>query len=508
MKKILFALLILTGCGGGGGTEEQQPVVTPGPSNPAEGTVLETSCNGTTLIETIADGNGGSTQQETPNSEQCGYVEPPAEGTLLDEFCEDTTKVTITADGQGGEVRSEEEKSEDCGYEGPPERGTPIGKPYCALTTQEERFLELLNTIDNVLRDDLIQDYADGKGGSYSERVKPVAQECWEQLQMEEPTECPTTYTDTGDSRFEYTTCDGIKQKSSVSYPYDVNNDGIAIIDILVALDVALGEDEEFVLYQLQQANVYFAQSNVDIRLRLAGIWEVQTQDTDLRGEYYDFFYGRSPYNEIDEKQRAANADLAFLFKKRPENPIACGVAQLDATRGLDYTRGITQCFYGDTFQEGETTRYYERASETFVHEVGHLLGLEHEWNDAVNVPIFEYGFGYNLPGYNPNENNPEYQGIYGGYGTIMSYADLSTGRFSDRSERVEIPETGKSISLGTNGGCFCLEPVEEHPPPTDNHEHLQRVRYIMSQLSEYEHSIGYNVLFEKPVDQENICLF
>ena len=46
MKKILFALLLLTGCGGGGsGTEDQQTVVTPGPSNPAAGTVLDTSCD-------------------------------------------------------------------------------------------------------------------------------------------------------------------------------------------------------------------------------------------------------------------------------------------------------------------------------------------------------------------------------------------------------------------------------------------------------------------------------
>ena len=69
MKKILLALLLLSGCGGGGSESAQdETVVTPPPpNNPDAGTILDTTCEGTTLIETIADGNGGSTTEETPN---------------------------------------------------------------------------------------------------------------------------------------------------------------------------------------------------------------------------------------------------------------------------------------------------------------------------------------------------------------------------------------------------------------------------------------------------------
>jgi hypothetical protein len=51
----------------GGGSE---------PNHPPLGTELARECDGTTLKVTLADGNGGSTVVETPNSAECGYVEP------------------------------------------------------------------------------------------------------------------------------------------------------------------------------------------------------------------------------------------------------------------------------------------------------------------------------------------------------------------------------------------------------------------------------------------------
>jgi len=234
---VVGSILLLAACGGGGsGTEDQQTVVTPPPSNPSQGTVLETSCDGTTLIETIADGNGGSTQQETPNSSECGYVAPPAEGVILDEFCEDTTKVTITADGNGGEVRSEQEKSEDCGYVGPPAEGTPDGDSYCAYILENTEKLEVVaQGINHLLRQDRLQDYHDGEGGTYTDRLVHVDQTCF--VQMEKPVDCPTTPTDTGDPRYDYLTCDGVKQRTSVSFPFDKQDTGLAIIDMLVVVD-------------------------------------------------------------------------------------------------------------------------------------------------------------------------------------------------------------------------------------------------------------------------------
>ena len=59
---VLAIILTIVGCGGSNSLEEQPPpivTIPPAPSTP-QGTVLEETCNDTTLVQTIADGNGGS----------------------------------------------------------------------------------------------------------------------------------------------------------------------------------------------------------------------------------------------------------------------------------------------------------------------------------------------------------------------------------------------------------------------------------------------------------------
>ena len=53
-----------------------EPESVSGNQPPAAGTELSRECDGATLKVTLADGNGGSTVVETPNSPECGYVEP------------------------------------------------------------------------------------------------------------------------------------------------------------------------------------------------------------------------------------------------------------------------------------------------------------------------------------------------------------------------------------------------------------------------------------------------
>ena len=73
---ICASVLSLTGCGGSGentsATINTPPVSEP-VDNPESGTILSTQCEGTTQIVELADGQGGSTQEATPKSEQCGY---------------------------------------------------------------------------------------------------------------------------------------------------------------------------------------------------------------------------------------------------------------------------------------------------------------------------------------------------------------------------------------------------------------------------------------------------
>ena len=50
---------------------------TPPPPPPSAGTELGRRCDGFDLVITYADGAGGSYDQTTVNSFDCGYVEPP-----------------------------------------------------------------------------------------------------------------------------------------------------------------------------------------------------------------------------------------------------------------------------------------------------------------------------------------------------------------------------------------------------------------------------------------------
>ena len=539
MKYTLAFAIILTlvGCGGSSSPQEQPP-----PNNPAQGKVLEETCNGTTLVQTIADGNGGTTQNTLLNSKACGYEAPPQFGTPLGTpYCANNTqnmfnnllaviqnlrqydKVQDYADGEGGSYTEVVETDvEDCGYEQVPEEGTLIGDSYCASTVPAAEFDLLSENINHLLPEDRMQDYADGDGGYYVDRTVHLDQTCF--VQMQKPDSCPTSATATGDSRYGYITCDGVKQTSDTSFPYQPNHTGRAVIDMLIVFDTNINEEdregmtiEEFVDHQVYLSNHMYMASGTYTLIRVAGIMLVDVAPGDLYRQYDAFFKGRSEFQGLDQWQRSADADLAFLFKKRPEVPIACGVANLDASRGISKTRGIIQCFHNSVFQEYETTRYYQRANETFAHEIGHLLGAQHHYQDANSPGLFEYSYAHHLEGYDPQVDNEDYVGTHGGYGTIMSYADLPVGRFSDYDVSCTYGDdageyAGQSVQLGTRGGCFCLDEPEDQPPPTNNAETIQRTRWTMSQLHEMEHGVQFSEIPGLSIldieEDPDICLF
>lgn len=449
-------------------------------------------------------GGGGSNPAETPVAP---ITPPPPTITSEEEYCTDYTLYRDTTYSDGTvETQLLEENSEDCGYVNVPVEGTPVGDSYCAGTLSQEEYTAAYESINHLLWEDRLQKYADGEGGVYTGRAVHIDQTCF--VQMERPTDCPTDPSNTGDSRYGYLTCDGVKQITGVDFPFDPDNINRAIIDMLFVVDTNLTEEdrdgmtvEDFVDKQVFEANHLFMTNSTYTLIRVAGIKMVDVAPGDLYRQYAAFLPGRQEFLGLDGWQEEANADLAFLFKKLPEDAIACGAASIDATRGIDKTRGIIQCYAHTDFQNTSTTRYYERAHETFAHEIGHLLGAQHEENDANATGLFEYSFGYNLPRYNPQEDNPDYEGTWGGYGTIMSYADLATGSFSNFNRTCTFPDTageyaGQSVTMGKRGGCFCLDPIEDQPSPTNNAETIQRTRYTMSQLHEREHAIQFSPIF------------
>ena len=297
-----------------------------------------------------------------------------------------------------------------------------------------------------------------------------------ELVQMSEPSACPTFASATGDLTRPYTTCDGVPTTDPVSYPYDPDSTEIALITVMAVVDTKLTlaqrsglSVEDFVQREFDFANDIFAESGIYVQLQIAGIEMVTVAPGDLLRQYNAFRRSASEYRGMDALQDMHEADFAFLFKQREATPWACGVASLQAVRE-DHAvrRGISQCHVGSEFNDTETTRYYERASITFTHEMGHLLGLQHNLAASTSTPLFAYSYGYVLPEYDPNLSDE-----WNGYGTIMSYSDKGTRRFSDPTATFEIPELGIVVPIGSESA--------------DAVSHINRVRYYMSQIHEAE---------------------
>ena len=303
----------------------------------------------------------------------------------------------------------------------------------------------------------------------------PVVEPEPELVQMSKPSVCLTAASGTGLSDYPYITCDGIPTSGPTSYPFDEGNTELALITVMAVVDTDLTLEmrrgltvEEFVQKQFDFANDIFASSGVYIVLQVAGIVEIDVREGDLTKQYQSFTMSRGEFNGLDAVQDENEADFAFLFKARAEVPWACGVASLVNERDDHRVRrGVSQCHVGEEFNDTETTRYYERASITFAHEMGHLFGMEHNVESAVFTPLFPFSYGYLLPEYEVDKTDE-----WNGYGTVMSYSDKPTHMMSDPDSTFVIPELGIEVPVGRYKDADAVR-------------HLNRVRYYMSQRHE-----------------------
>lgn len=183
------------------------------------------------------------------------------------------------------------------------------------------------------------------------------------------------------------------KESESIAYPsYKV---GASEISILVFYDEDLSEPSSVIDYVTELSNQVFENSDVDLRLVVADMIQIQLEDTITNYQVSEAMFFKTAAFENIATQRSENqADLVLTMKK--------GLAAEDQYCGFAYSAGV---YKSDAYRNS----YVASASWlpfnagvycpdlTFAHEVGHLLGGMHlasEYSDSISG-AFSYSYAH-----------------------------------------------------------------------------------------------------------------
>ena len=371
------------------------------PTHPEQGTILSSTCSGSTLIEQIADGQGGSIKSLTGNSEQC----IPEAGTLLREGCSKDypgVKWFQYADGEGGTYSEKDNKSVECGWSPPVlslsliEEFGDAFKPvvvkvdYTNFKGEPEPWgmVHSSSSIGNAIRvdRDTVEIYGDGQlgNGIFTLGNQEI------QFFMEEEPVCSVEFS---------VDCAGYQQRGGQHLIYYGEEDEqIVVWELAVLLyhshyqngdDITVGlydrhaqDSKEWIKWQkrVDQYNEIYERSGVHIRFKLKRLQQAHWHNP----------------GDIGYMLTNKDVDVALGHGWSPQG--TCGVARVKRYFREGYPPGsISKC---DVY--------------TDLHEIGHSVGLAHgpenQSNEAVGYIFPEFGHGYN--------------DICGQYDDLMSYGN------------------------------------------------------------------------------------
>lgn len=155
-------------CGGSGGDSKSAPTVPP-----SKGTVLSTECDGYTLIVSVADGVGGTTEQVSEESPECGWNPPPA-GEISSKYCEEYELVILYHDGKYSTTEERFPNSEECGYIAP-------SLEVSIENTYGDRFKPVVVTVDFKVQGEPSGDWGFDAEAGRAERVDDNTVHIWSQ---------------------------------------------------------------------------------------------------------------------------------------------------------------------------------------------------------------------------------------------------------------------------------------------------------------------------------------
>lgn len=165
-------------------------------------------------------------------------------------------------------------------------------------------------------------------------------------------------------------------------------------------------------------ANQAYIDSGVAITLRLAGTALVNYSDTQINDTALDDLTPAERSTSLSSQaaflRNMYRADVVALIRPlyvRNDGNDSCGVTYVNLPLSPDYAYAIVS--EGSDMNGGLSFC----SDYTLAHEIGHIMGSQHDRPNAGSLGIFSYSYGY---------------GFSGDFGTIMSYINPEVGKFSN----------------------------------------------------------------------------
>ncbi|GAA5442377.1 hypothetical protein Misp06_00551 [Microbulbifer sp. NBRC 101763] len=153
----------------------------------------------------------------------------------------------------------------------------------------------------------------------------------------------------------------------------------------------------------ISYANNSFSRNGVDIQLRLVDTWLASHDDLRVTEDNLDLitFHG-----SVNDWRSSVRADMVVLLGKADEfvdqngdRYRTCGIAWVG--------QGSNGTMYSSAKQRAYSVTGVDCGYNTFVHELGHNMGLNHSTKQGSTPGVYSYGLGY---------------GVDNSFATIMAY--------------------------------------------------------------------------------------